>query len=117
MELRLANSAANLTHLNITDVHSCNCLPGCSELSYTFTKTSSHFSPTYKPDGISNELEINYYRSVFKTFCLEALVTRCHYRLHEFKFTGKMKQWFIFSSLRHCFPVDIKVNSLDSQTS
>ncbi|KAJ1524950.1 hypothetical protein ONE63_009806 [Megalurothrips usitatus] len=50
MELRLANGAANLTHLNITDVPDCQCLPGCSELSYTYSHSSSHFSPTFQPD-------------------------------------------------------------------
>ncbi|KAE8752702.1 hypothetical protein FOCC_FOCC000442 [Frankliniella occidentalis] len=51
MELRLANSAANLTQLNISDVPSCQCLPGCSELSYVSSYSSSHFAPTYTPEN------------------------------------------------------------------
>ncbi|KAK3913180.1 Pickpocket protein 28 [Frankliniella fusca] len=55
MELRLANSAANLTQLNITDVPSCQCLPGCSELSYSSSHSSSHFAPTYTPEGVDEK--------------------------------------------------------------
>ncbi|XP_034254856.1 pickpocket protein 28-like [Thrips palmi] len=51
MELRMANPAANLTHLNITEVPSCQCLPGCSELSYVFTHSKSVFAPSYRPDA------------------------------------------------------------------